>query len=80
MSALGDGWAPAVINSPSELSFIKEKQKFLSNNRTYWIGGSTNIEIGEIITLFDYMTSESGTKRKPTITITAFACTALIVM
>ena len=48
---IGDGWAPAVINSQTEHDFIKTEQRTLSNNNNYWIGGSTNIVPG---TSFDY--------------------------
>ena len=61
LPALGKGWEPVVIDSAPELIFIKEYQKGMSNNQSYFIAGSTNIETGETLTIFDYLPDNSGT-------------------
>ena len=57
---LGAGWAPAVLNSQVELDFIKEAQKGLSHDRSYWIGGSTDSGAGSNITFSNYNTNSNG--------------------
>ena len=56
---LGHGWGPAVIDSLNEVRFIQENQKRLTDERSYWIGGSTNSEPG-IITYADYLLTATG--------------------
>ena len=60
-SDFGDGWAPAVLNSPEELSFILKgfKNIGLSHNRHY-IGGSARHGPNKIIKYFEYHTNGSG--------------------
>ena len=41
MSDIGNGWIPALINDQTELDFIRESQRGLSNNHDYYIGGTT---------------------------------------
>ena len=41
LSGIGFGWNPAIINSQRELDFIKENQKQLINEYSYWLGGSS---------------------------------------
>ena len=60
MSEIGDRWGPAVVNTTEEFYFIKEGQKSLSNSYPYWIGGSTDIEIGGHLILSDYIANNSG--------------------
>ena len=60
LSELGDGWAPAVLNNQVETNFIKQTQKGLSNDRSYWIGGSTDTESGSVIDLGRYITDSTG--------------------
>ena len=40
-SEIGTGWIPAILLSDAEYDFIAEMQGRLSNNQSYWIGGST---------------------------------------
>ena len=40
-SEIGTGWIPAILLSDAEYDFIVEIQGRLSNNQSYWIGGST---------------------------------------
>ena len=60
MAELGDGWAPAVINSASELILIHKIQQKWDDNHSSWIGGSTFVKHGESVTFFDYMTTSTG--------------------
>ena len=62
LSEIGAGWVPAIINSTSELVFIGEHHKMLSNNASFWIGGSTLAE-GKI-ELSDYMVHPSFTGKE----------------
>ena len=36
---LGDGWAPAVADDPTELQFFFEKNKVSTGGQNFWIGG-----------------------------------------
>ena len=38
---MGEGWAPAIINSEDELEFIRTQQLGFSSLRDYSVGGST---------------------------------------
>ena len=49
MAELGDGWAPAVIENRRELDFIRRAQRWFDNIATYFIGGYTNFNQGNII-------------------------------
>ena len=64
-SALGEGWAPAILNSPEELDFIRQGQLWFSDDRSYWLGGSTNTQPWEHIDLSDYNTGDSGNRFFP---------------
>ena len=58
---LGREWAPAVINSPVEENLLRQAQKFpFVNDRSYWIGGSTNIRHLQNFGLSDYRTDDDG--------------------
>ena len=58
---LGEGWVPAVLNNQRELDFIREGQKlFCHNDRSYWIGGSTNIQRGSTFNISQYNTGDTG--------------------
>ena len=46
-SDIGAGWAPAIINSTTEHTFIMKQHRILKNDVPFWIGGSTVAE-GEI--------------------------------
>ena len=39
-SEIGSGWIPTILSDESELDFVVESQRALSNNQSYWIGGS----------------------------------------
>ena len=41
---MGEGWAPAVLNTRKEMNFIIEGQKGFSDSRNYWIGGRTRTD------------------------------------
>ena len=51
---LGHGWAPVVINSELKYKFIRENQRHLSSNRSFYIGGTTNTGTGEELEYFEY--------------------------
>ena len=53
LSGIGPGWAPAIINSTFEYTFIQKQHQLLHNNVSFWIGGTTIAE-GKI-ELSDYM-------------------------
>ena len=40
---MGEGWAPAVLNTRKEMEFVREGQRGFSDSRNYWIGGRTNV-------------------------------------
>ena len=54
------GWGPAVLNNQAELDFIRQAQRWLSDDRSYWIGGSTNINAWNTFQYNNYMTEDSG--------------------
>ena len=55
-----EGWGPAVLNDQTELDFIREAQRGLSHDKSYWIGGSTNSGPWSFIDLREYRTNDSG--------------------
>ena len=58
---LGDGWAPAILNSEEELAFIRRTEDRTIVIQSYYIGGSTDVEeIGRTIEYSDYIPSSSG--------------------
>ena len=57
---LGNGWAPAVINTNSELILMYQIQKGMHASQSYWIGGSTFLEEGTPVTFFDYVENLTG--------------------
>ena len=59
---LGNGWTPAVVNSPEELILIHKIQEKMNDNHSYWIGGSTYIKDGDPVTFYDYMPNLIGKK------------------
>ena len=56
---IGEGWAPAVLDTQEEFDFIKEGQKTFKNSEPYWIGGSTNQN--DKITYTEYIANNLGT-------------------
>ena len=46
---MGDGWAPAILNTRREMDFIQQGQRSFSDNRGYWIGGKTNTQTGDFL-------------------------------
>ena len=55
------GWEPAVLDARAELDFIRQAQRGLSHDRSYWIGGSTDSQPWSNTTsLYQYRTSNSG--------------------
>ena len=67
LSELGDGWVPAILNTQVETDFIRQAQKGLTDDRSYWIGGSTNTESGSIIDLNACLTDNTGEFNNPII-------------
>ena len=61
-SELGQGWAPAIINTSTELSLIKNIQLNLNNVQSYWVGGSTDADHWGPVTFFDYLPNTDGNK------------------
>ena len=58
---LGEGWAPAVLNGQREADFIRAGQRlFCHNDRSYWIGGSTNVQPWNIFHISEHNTGNTG--------------------
>ena len=58
---LGEGWAPAILNGQREADFIRAGQRlFCHNDRSYWIGGSTNVQPWNIFHISEYNTGDTG--------------------
>ena len=38
---IGSGWFPTILSNQAELEFVRENQRKLSNNQSYWIHGTT---------------------------------------
>ena len=57
---LGDGWGPAVLETEEELNFVRQADRNISNARSYWIGGSTNICCLREISYSHYIPDDSG--------------------
>ena len=60
ISELGIGWAPAIINSASELIAIRKIQDKMHDGHSYWIGGSTFVKYDKLVTYYDYITTYTG--------------------
>ena len=60
ISALGTGWAPAVLDREKELRFIIEGDRGLRNISSYWIGGSTYLQPNYTIQYSEYYNIGSG--------------------
>ena len=59
-SDLGEGWSPAALNSPEELTFIIKGFKNIRPHEKYWIGGSTDGETDQNIEYSAYFNNASG--------------------
>ena len=60
-SDLGDGWAPALLNSPEELSFILIGFEYIgSSHQKHYIGGSTHHAPDKEIKYSEYYNNGSG--------------------
>ena len=57
--AMEGQWAPAVLNDQREFDFIKQAQRTLGNDKSYWIGGSTGSQAWSIIS-FNTYNQDSG--------------------
>ena len=55
ISELGEGWAPAILDTEEEMNFIKEGQKKFSDNRSYRIGGEATQRPPASIDYSDYI-------------------------
>ena len=60
MPGLGHGWAPAVLDTEEEHDFVKEAQKGVTHLRSYWIGGTTDVERPEHFDFSAYESNDSG--------------------
>ena len=60
LTALGDGWGPAFIESFTEMKFIRTNAPSLSSGSTFFLGGSTNTAIRNNLFPFDYQTDFTG--------------------
>ena len=61
-SELGDGWAPAVLDTRDEHDFINQSQKGWSDDQNYFIGGSV---CPEHTGSFDYYSRDINNMDKP---------------
>ena len=57
---LGNGWAPAVLDSEKELNFIRGGQERNRELGSYFIGGSTDAKEGKTLNYADIYTNRSG--------------------
>ena len=58
---LGDGWAPAVLNTQREADFIGQATRTLSSgSRRFLLGGSATGIDGQLIPFMEYRTGNSG--------------------
>ena len=61
---LGLGWEPAILNTSREILYIRQAQRGFSDAKSFWIGGSTNVEpyefILELDSLGSYLLDDSG--------------------
>ena len=60
MLDLGPGWAPALINTQTELEFIVENLFDQNHQGDLFIGGGTNARAGEYIDYSQYLTFFTG--------------------
>ena len=58
---IGQGWETAVLDTQEEYDFIREGQKSFIDSASYWISGSTNLEIDTEFNYTDYIGNNSGT-------------------
>ena len=60
-SELGPGWEITRLNDDNELDFIQDVTRDLySRRRRFWIGGSTDVDVGERVTYENYSTTDCG--------------------
>ena len=45
-SALGESWAPVLMNNDHERNFLKAAQRGINDTRSYWIGGTDRWHAG----------------------------------
>ena len=60
LSELGDGWAPAYLETEGEMAFIREAHKGLSDVNSYWISGYTDWHPDQPVPYSKYYTTGSG--------------------
>ena len=60
LSDFGSQWAPAVINDQEELDFLQRKQTVFTDQRSYWISGSTDQNNFTLIDFSMYRNDTSG--------------------
>ena len=59
---IGNGWAPAVLDTEEEHDFVRISQKIYTNSASYFIGGSTNqTNPSARFNYGDYIANNSGT-------------------
>ena len=51
---LGEGWGPAIMESEEEMAFIRQGHRGLSDIRTFYIGGFSDSDPGNVISYTDY--------------------------
>ena len=57
---LGSGWGSAVLNSQTEVDFIKQEQTSFGDKKSYFVGGSTNANVNANFDLQNYLSGNSG--------------------
>ena len=58
--AFGVEWNPAAINSTQEFDDMFESHRQLSNIRTFWINGTTNVAHSSDMDSSNYILDDSG--------------------
>ena len=56
----GEGWEPAVLNNQVEFKFLRQAQRGLSHDRSYYLGSSTVSGPGTNIDLNAYNANSNG--------------------
>ena len=57
---MGEGWGLAIVNSLTEFKSTYEVILSLSDQTTFFLGGTTNTAAGQNLEYFEYITTNRG--------------------
>ena len=60
ISAFGPEWKPAAVNRTWEFDYLHEGHRQLSDIRSFWIYGTSNVTHLTVINASDYFLDDSG--------------------